>query len=182
MTFLCHVISTKSHDVASTYFAVFTLYAQPSAERTQGQAMSLDLFSRKLVLLVEDEPLIALNVEHHLRKAGARVITAGYLDSALSMTEHPDLSGAVIDLCLGAESATPIFQRLTDRNLPFVVHTGYATDALQRDWPSIPFIQKPASLDEITDALAQCLLTAHLLASGGTHDPLTTTDTSSTAQ
>jgi hypothetical protein len=122
MTFLCHVISTKSHDVASTYFAVFTLYAQPSAERTQGQAMSLDLFSRKLVLLVEDEPLIALNVEHHLRKAGARVITAGYLDSALSMTEHPDLSGAVIDLCLGAESATPIFQRLTDRNPHWLCH------------------------------------------------------------
>ena len=141
--------------------------------------MPLDLFSRKLVLLVEDEPLIALNVEHHLRNAGARVITAAHLDTALSMTGHPDLSGAVIDLCLGAESATPIFQRLTDRNLPFVVHTGYATDALQRDWPSIPFIQKPASLDEITDALAQCLLTAHLLASD---DPLTTTDTSSTAQ
>ena len=39
--------------------------------------MALDLFSRKLVLLVEDEPLVAYDVEHHLRKAGARVITAG---------------------------------------------------------------------------------------------------------
>jgi hypothetical protein len=35
--------------------------------------MPLGLFSRKLVLLVEDEPLIALDVEDHLRKAGARV-------------------------------------------------------------------------------------------------------------
>ena len=143
--------------------------------------MSLDLLSSKLVLLVEDEPLIALDVEQQLRKAGARVITAAHLDTALSMTGHPDLSGAVIDLCLGTETATPIFRRLAHRNLPFVVHTGYATDALQRDWPSVPIIQKPASLDEITDALAS-LLTAHLLASGGTHDPLTTTDTSSTAQ
>ena len=42
-------------------------------------------------LLVEDEPLIALDVEHDLRTAGARVIAAGYLDAALSMTEHPDL-------------------------------------------------------------------------------------------
>ena len=46
------------------------------------------------------------------------------------MTDHPDLSGAVVDFRLGAESADPIFQRLAHRNLPFVVHTGYATDAL----------------------------------------------------
>jgi hypothetical protein len=43
------------------------------------------------------------------------------------------------------------------------VHTGYSTDAHAREWPAVPIIQKPASLDEITDALAQCLLTAHLL-------------------
>src|SRR6476660_5096124 len=125
--------------------------------------MSLDLLSSKLVLLVEDEPLIALDVEQQLRKAGARVIAAAHLETALSMTGHPDLSGAVIDLCLGTETATPIFRRLAHRNLPFVVHTGYATDALQRDWPSVPIIQKPASLDEITDALAQSLLSTHLL-------------------
>jgi DNA-binding response OmpR family regulator len=127
---------------------------QHPLKRSEGHAMPLDLFSRKLVLLVEDEPLIALDVEHHLRKAGARVITAGYLDAALSMAEHPDLSGAVVDLRLGAESAIPIFRRLAHRNLPFVVHTGYATDALQREWPSVPIIQKPATPDEITGALS----------------------------
>jgi hypothetical protein len=37
------------------------------------------------------------DVELHLRKAGARVITAGYLNAALYMTEHPDLSGAVVN-------------------------------------------------------------------------------------
>ena len=133
--------------------------------------MPLDLFSRKLVLLVEDEPLIALDVEQHLRKVGARVITAAHLDTALSMTGHPDLSGAVIDLCLGAESAIPIFRRLAHRNVPFVVHTGYATDALRREWPAVPIIQKPARPDEITDALAQSLLTAYLLDSCSAHNP-----------
>ena len=106
--------------------------------------MPLDLFSRKLVLLVEDEPLIALDVERDLRTAGARVIAAGYLDAALYMTEHPDLSGAVVDLRLGADSAMPICRRLADRKLPFVVHTGYAADAVEREWPSVPIIQKPS--------------------------------------
>ena len=123
--------------------------------------MPLDLFSRRIVLLVEDEPLIALDVEHHLRKAGARVITTAHLDTALSMSGHPDLSGAVIDLCLGDESAVPIFRRLAHRNLPFVVHTGYASDALAREWPSVPIIQKPATPDEITDALSHLFRPTH---------------------
>jgi ActR/RegA family two-component response regulator len=69
------------------------------------------------------------------------------------MTEHPDLSGAVVDLRLGADSAMPICRRLADRKLPFVIHTGYAADAVEREWPSVPIIQKPAWPHEITDAL-----------------------------
>ena len=89
------------------------------------------------------------------------------------MTEHPDLSGAVVDLRLGADSAIPICRRLADRNLPFVVHTGYAADAVEREWPSVPIIQKPAVLDEIAAALARSLLTSYLLPSGSAHGLLT---------
>lgn len=123
--------------------------------------MPLDLISRKLVLLVEDEPLIAHYIEDLLRKAGARVITAGHLDTALSMSAHPDLSAAVVDLRLGADSAIPILRRLVHRGIPFVVHTGYAADAVQREWPSVPIVQKPAAHGEIVDALARSLLDRH---------------------
>ena len=119
--------------------------------------MPLDLFSRKLVLLVEDQPLIAYDVEREFRKAGARVISAAQLDVALPMAEHPDLSGAVIDLRLGADSAIPICRRLVDRKIPFVVHTGYAADAVQQQWPGVPIIQKPARPEEVADRLAECL-------------------------
>jgi DNA-binding response OmpR family regulator len=124
--------------------------------------MSLDLFSRRLVLLVEDEPFIALDVEDHLRKLGARVITAGYFDAALYMSEHPDLSGAIVDLRLGADSALPICRRLARRNLPFVVHTGYPADAVLREWPSVPVIQKPAAPGDISEALSRSLLRSSL--------------------
>ena len=113
--------------------------------------MPLDLFSRKLVLLVEDEPLIAHEVEHHLRKAGARVITAGYLDAALYMTEHPDLSGAVVDLRLGKHNAIPICRRLAHRNIPFIVYTGYSANSVRREWPTTLIIQKPASSEQIAE-------------------------------
>jgi CheY-like chemotaxis protein len=119
--------------------------------------MPLDLFSRKLVLVAEDEPLLALDLENHLRKAGARVITAGNLDAALSMAGHPDLSGAIVDLRLGNECAFSVCQRLAQREVPFVIHTGYPADAVQREWPWVPIIEKPASLDQIADTLSRSL-------------------------
>jgi DNA-binding response OmpR family regulator len=125
--------------------------------RSEGHVMGLDLFSHKLVLLVEDEPLIAYDVENNLRNAGARVISAGYLDAALCMAEHPDLSAAVVDLRLGDESAIPICRRLSLRDLPFVVHTGYVADAVRQEWPGVPIIHKPAIPGTVTRALADCL-------------------------
>jgi hypothetical protein len=106
MAFVRHVTSTKSHcqHVLISLSSPHIVSTDPR-NGAEGHAMPLDLFSRKLVLLVEDEPLIALDVERDLRTAGARVIAAGYLDAALCMTEHPDLSGAVVDLRLGADSA-----------------------------------------------------------------------------
>jgi len=119
--------------------------------------MRLDVFSRKLVLLVEDEPLIALDIEQHLRKSGARVIAAANLEVALSMAAHPHLSGAIVDLRLGEESAMALCRRLVGSSIPFIVHTGYAADAVQQQWPAIPVIQKPATPQKIIASLARTL-------------------------
>jgi DNA-binding response OmpR family regulator len=56
--------------------------------------MTLGIFARRLLLLVEDDPLIAYQLECDLRKTGARVITAGYLDAAAYMAQHPELWGS----------------------------------------------------------------------------------------
>jgi DNA-binding response OmpR family regulator len=62
----------------------------------------------RVILVVEDEPLVALDVVKALRAAGARVLCAGYLESGLCTTEHPELSAAVIDLHLGDGSGTVV--------------------------------------------------------------------------
>ena len=62
-----------------------------------------------------------------------------------------------VDLRLGDESAIPILQRLAYRHLPFVVHTGYVADEVQREWPVAPIIQKPATPGRIAEALAHSL-------------------------
>jgi CheY-like chemotaxis protein len=78
----------------------------------------------RLILLVEDEALIALDVARALRAAGASVVAAGYVESGLYTTEHPYLSAAVIDLHLGGEDGTAVCRRLRQLGVPFVVHSG----------------------------------------------------------
>jgi DNA-binding response OmpR family regulator len=124
--------------------------------------MALDFLSRKLVLLVEDEPLIALDIENHLRKSGARVVAAATLDAAWPIAHHPHLSAAVVDLCLGTQSAIPICRHLANRNVPFVVHTGYEPDSIEREWPATPIMRKPANPIDVVHALAGAVCSAGL--------------------
>jgi ActR/RegA family two-component response regulator len=111
----------------------------------------------QLILLVEDEPLVALDVEKALRAAGARVISAGYVESGLYTTEHPDLSGAVVDLHLGDGNGTAICRRLRHLHVPFVVHTAYPPAVIAGEWPDVPIISKPAPTEQIITALASLL-------------------------
>jgi ActR/RegA family two-component response regulator len=106
-----------------------------------------------LVLIVEDEPLIALEVERELRIAGARVVAAGYVESGLYTVEHPGLSAAVVDMRLGNEDGAAVCRQLRRRKVPFVIHTGYAAPEMATEWPGVTIIQKPASAGQIVRSL-----------------------------
>jgi ActR/RegA family two-component response regulator len=105
-------------------------------------------------LVVEDEPLVAVEVEKALHKAGARVLSAGYVESGLFTTEHPELAGAVVDFRLGTGNSEAVCRRLQQLNVPFVVHTGYPADLSTSLWPDVPVITKPAKTSQIVEALA----------------------------
>ena len=111
----------------------------------------------QLILLVEDEPLVALDVEKALRAAGARVVSAGHVESGLYATEHPALSAAVVDLHLGDGNGTAICRRLRHLRVPFVVHTGYPPALIASEWPDVPIISKPAPPEQIITALVSLL-------------------------
>ena len=111
----------------------------------------------RLVLVVEDEPLIALDVAKALRTAGARVVSAGFVESGLYTTEHPALSAAVIDLHLGSGDGTIICRRLRRLGVPFIVHTGYPAVDINNEWPDVPIIKKPARGDQIVAEVASLM-------------------------
>jgi DNA-binding response OmpR family regulator len=111
----------------------------------------------RLILLIEDETLIAFDVDNALRAAGAKVVSAGYLESALFTAEHPALSAAVVDLRLGDSSSGAVCRRLRRLGVPFVVHTAYPADFVRSEWPNVPVITKPADPQHIITALTTLL-------------------------
>ena len=96
------------------------------------------------ILVIEDQPVIMLDLKRALEHAGARVRGAYDADDA-------SLSGAILD---GA--APSIADGLTDRGLPFVFHTGRQPDAFKR-WPHAPVLVKPTSAKAIVTTLARLL-------------------------
>ena len=111
----------------------------------------------RLILVVEDEPVIALDMQKALRDAGAMVVAAGMVESGLFATEHPELSGAVIDLRLGADKGTTVCRRLKQLGVPFVVYTGYPPLLVRAEFPDVPVISKPADPAQVVAELARLL-------------------------
>lgn len=119
--------------------------------------MSRRCLAGHLILLVEDELLIALHLQDALRTAGGKVVSAGYLEAGLYMSDHPALSAAVVDLHLGKGDGIAVCQRLWHLGVPFIVHTAHAAHEVKERWPNVPVIHKPARVEAIVAALARLL-------------------------
>ena len=109
------------------------------------------------VMVVEDEFMILTLIESALTDAGAKVVaTCRNLPAALAVAEHEDLSAAVLDVQLGADSSHAVAERLDARRVPFLFYTGHVDDArLRAEWPGRPVITKPARPRTIVAALAR---------------------------
>jgi len=78
------------------------------------------------VIIVEDEFLIAMDLESILEKNGHQVIgIAATVAAALRLleTERPDV--AVLDVNLRGELVTPVARRLRSLAIPFVISSAY---------------------------------------------------------
>jgi DNA-binding response OmpR family regulator len=98
----------------------------------------------RLILIVEDEPLIALNMTLAFEDEGAWVTRARTLKEALVGVEDLALSVAILDHALSDGDSSQVCERMKERNIPFVTYSGC-------DHPRGPclgglHIRKPASM------------------------------------
>jgi two-component sensor histidine kinase len=118
-----------------------------------------DALAGRRILVVEDEYLVAMEVERMVAAAGCRVVgPSGGLKDALGMALSEPLDGAVIDINLGGESVAPLAELLRQRNVPFVFMTGYGRlDMLPAHQREATVLRKPVRESELLQALAGAL-------------------------
>jgi CheY-like chemotaxis protein len=96
------------------------------------------------ILVVEDEALVALQLEDMLTDLGCTVIgPAARVRQALDLLERQAIDAAVLDLNVAGELVYPVADRLTDRGILFLFATGYRASALTEAYRIRPLLQKP---------------------------------------
>src|SRR5262249_47588106 len=110
--------------------------------------------SRKRVLLVEDEPLIAVALETTLRELGFEVVaTATQVSSALEAISRETVDCAILDISLGSQRIDAVADVLAARGCPFFFMTGYGVSDLPAGHSARAMLQKPFRLDQLVAAL-----------------------------
>ena len=95
------------------------------------------------ILIVEDEPLIVMDITQAFEGTGAALTTTNTLKHALILVEHDGLSGAILDHALGGENSSLLCQRLKERGIPFMIYSGY--DTVEGACKGALHISKPAA-------------------------------------
>jgi DNA-binding NtrC family response regulator len=108
------------------------------------------------VLIVEDDFLIALELEEILREAGATEVSqCRTLAEAMRRIPAGDHSVAILDFRLGRDSTLPVARELSCHGVPFVFYTGQMdAGPILAEWPDCTIVSKPAPASTIVAALA----------------------------
>ncbi len=122
----------------------------------QAQAASL---SELGVLLVEDQMLIAMDVEMMLNDAGIEnVVTAPSAAEALRRLQDFTPDVAVLDVNLGAGTSAPVAQELQRLGVPFLFATGYGDRSMiPAGCEGVPVLPKPYESEPLIKALREIL-------------------------
>lgn len=112
------------------------------------------------ILVMEDEHLIAMDVEMLCREHGAAEVVLVYaLDAAgamLAADAAPD--AGILDVALAGQPTFGVARELTARGIPFVFATGHAdAEGLFDDFPGVAVIGKPFAGGALIEALAAAI-------------------------
>ena len=114
------------------------------------------------ILVVEDEPLLAMLLEESLAELGHEVVgSAATVDQAMTMIDAVAMDFALLDFTLGDDATSvPVAARLFADGISFVYLTGHRSLPLGGDVPVAPLLTKPFTLDQLDEALRAARLAA----------------------
>ncbi|RWC04268.1 MAG: response regulator [Mesorhizobium sp.] len=108
------------------------------------------------ILVLEDEFLIAMDVEQLCRDYGAGdVVVAHDLAEIDRQSIASRFDAAIVDLMLGGTSTLDFASRLHESGVPFVFASGHSDmDEIKVAFPDVRLVTKPYSGDDLVEAVA----------------------------
>jgi CheY-like chemotaxis protein len=144
--------------------------AKPDAADVGARPAPPPPLAGRRILVAEDEPLVALELEAQLRALHCEVIgPAAMLEDALRLAASAPLDAAVLDINLAGRASFPVAELLTGREVPVIFATGYGELPAGGAGRRHLLLRKPLASGELEAALRQVL--AKDGAQGRTHAP-----------
>jgi DNA-binding response OmpR family regulator len=110
------------------------------------------------VLVVEDEPLLALDMAQTLEDAGYEVVgPATSVKEALRILERAECDAALLDMNLRNETSEPIAHALIALGKPSITLSGYSPSQRPDVFSGSVALSKPLDVPKLLDALRGCL-------------------------
>jgi DNA-binding response OmpR family regulator len=116
------------------------------------------------ILILEDEFLIAMDVEQLCRDSGAEEVAImrsldEFKDSAV---EQPAFDVAIVDLMLAGVSTLDFARQIRDRGVPLVFASGHSDlQEIAEKFPDIAVVSKPYAGDDLIGAVAAAVADRH---------------------
>ena len=115
---------------------------------------STDSSSSWSLLVVEDEPLIAMLLVDLLDELGCTVAAqASSVAEGLERANDTPFDAAILDVNLRGQPVWPLADALQEKGIRFVLATGYDGRQTQRRYPSAAVLAKPYALESLRQAL-----------------------------
>ena len=113
-------------------------------EGHRGNLNAANFLKGKSILLVEDEFLLAVQLEELLQSRGGSV-RGPYrtLDDALNAAQREDFDFAILDINLSGTMVYPLADHLLARGVPFLFLTGYSQANLPEQFRGVARLNKP---------------------------------------
>jgi CheY-like chemotaxis protein len=109
------------------------------------------------VLVVEDEPVVAMYLEDLLEALGCETVgPASRLADGLVLAEAGGFDVAILDINLGGERSTPIAESLRARGVPLAFASGYGRPP-EGFGEGVPMIEKPYREAQVAEALRRLI-------------------------
>jgi CheY-like chemotaxis protein len=102
------------------------------------------------VLVVEDDPIIALDFEDTILNLGVKSVrSAGNVATALDLIAARAPDFALLDVGLARENSFAVAERLAALQIPFAFVTGYGADKVPPAFADRPRLPKPCSSEAL---------------------------------